>query len=130
MSCLCFCFLCEDYLKSGLYLHLLTVELVFYVTFRECECEGGGGGSLWMLVVGKTQVGRIGHKQGGEETWRTLRLVDFNAGKTQLVFFDRSTNTGAIDGKEFFLVNLQAMQPITFQKWITSQVFLSFIFNP
>ena len=63
MSCLCFCFLCEDYLKSGLYLHLLTVELVFYVTSRECECEGGGGGgSLWMLVVGKTQVGRIGHK--------------------------------------------------------------------
>ena len=26
-------------------------------------------------------------------------LVDFNAGKTQLVLFDRSTNTGAIDVK-------------------------------
>ena len=26
-------------------------------------------------------------------------LVDFNAGKTQLVFFDRSNNTGAIDVK-------------------------------
>ena len=52
MSCLCFCFLCEDYLKSGLYLHLLTVELVFYVTFRECECEGGGGGGEFMDVGG------------------------------------------------------------------------------
>ena len=27
-------------------------------------------------------------------------LVDFNAGKTQLVFFDRSNNTGAIDVKK------------------------------
>ena len=26
-------------------------------------------------------------------------LVDFNAGKTQLVLFDRSNNTGAIDVK-------------------------------
>ena len=60
MSCLCFCFLCEDYLKSGLYLHLLTVELVFYVTFRECECEGGGGGG------GVRGVGGGGNPRGGD----------------------------------------------------------------
>ena len=31
--------------------------------------------------------------------WGSKWLVDFNAGKTQLVSFDRSNNTGAIDGK-------------------------------
>ena len=31
--------------------------------------------------------------------WGRKWLVDFNAGKTQLVSFDRSSNTGAIDGK-------------------------------
>ena len=31
--------------------------------------------------------------------WGRKRLVDFNAGKTQLVSFDRSKNTGAIDVK-------------------------------
>ena len=31
--------------------------------------------------------------------WGRKWLVDFNAGKTQLVLFDRSNNTGAIDGK-------------------------------
>ena len=31
--------------------------------------------------------------------WGRKWLVDFNAGKTQLVLFDRSTNTGAIDVK-------------------------------
>ena len=31
--------------------------------------------------------------------WARKWLVDFNAGKTQLVLFDRSKNTGAIDVK-------------------------------
>ena len=31
--------------------------------------------------------------------WGSKWLVDFNAGKTQLVSFDRSKNTGAIDVK-------------------------------
>ena len=31
--------------------------------------------------------------------WRRKSLVDFNAGKTQLVSFDQSKNTGAIDVK-------------------------------
>ena len=31
--------------------------------------------------------------------WGRKWLVDFNAGKTQLVSFDRSNNTGAIDVK-------------------------------
>ena len=31
--------------------------------------------------------------------WGRKSLVDFNAGKTQLVLFDRSNNTGAIDVK-------------------------------
>ena len=31
--------------------------------------------------------------------WRRKWLVDFNAGKTQVVSFDRSNNTGAIDVK-------------------------------
>ena len=31
--------------------------------------------------------------------WGTKWLVDFNAGKTQLVSFDRTDNTGAIDVK-------------------------------
>ena len=31
--------------------------------------------------------------------WGRKWLVDFNAGKTQLVSFDRSKNTGAIDVK-------------------------------
>ena len=31
--------------------------------------------------------------------WGTNRLVGFNAGKTQLVLFDRSNNTDAVDVK-------------------------------
>ena len=31
--------------------------------------------------------------------WGRKWLVDFNTGKTQLVLFDRSNNTGAIDVK-------------------------------
>ena len=31
--------------------------------------------------------------------WGRKWLVDFNGGKTQLVFFDRSNNTGAVDVK-------------------------------
>ena len=31
--------------------------------------------------------------------WGENCLVDFNAGKTQLVLFDRSTNNGSIDAK-------------------------------
>ena len=31
--------------------------------------------------------------------WSGMRLVDFNAGKTQTISFDRSNNTGAIDVK-------------------------------
>ena len=31
--------------------------------------------------------------------WGRKCLVDFNAGKTQLVSFDRSNNTGALDKK-------------------------------
>ena len=31
--------------------------------------------------------------------WGRKWLVDFNAGKTQLVLFDQSNNTGAIDVK-------------------------------
>ena len=31
--------------------------------------------------------------------WGSKSLVDFNAGKTQLISFDRSNNTGAIDVK-------------------------------
>ena len=31
--------------------------------------------------------------------WDTKRLVDFNAGKTQLVKFDPYNNTGTIDAK-------------------------------
>ena len=31
--------------------------------------------------------------------WRRKLLVDFNAGKTQLVSFDQSNNAGAIDAK-------------------------------
>ena len=33
------------------------------------------------------------------QIYETLWLVDFNAGKTQLVLFDRSNNTGSIDVK-------------------------------
>ena len=33
--------------------------------------------------------------------WGKKWLVDFNAGKTQLVSFDRSNNTGAIDVKMY-----------------------------
>ena len=35
--------------------------------------------------------------------WDRKWLVDFNAGKTQLVSFDRSNNTGAIDVKMMVL---------------------------
>ena len=31
--------------------------------------------------------------------WGKKRLVDFNAGKSQLVLFDRSNNNGSIDVK-------------------------------
>ena len=31
--------------------------------------------------------------------WNRKWLVDFNAGKTQLILFDQSNNTGAIDAK-------------------------------
>ena len=35
----------------------------------------------------------------GTVDWGRKWLVDFNSGKTQLVSFDRSNNTGAIDFK-------------------------------
>ena len=35
----------------------------------------------------------------GTVDWCRKWLVDFNAGKTELVSFDRSNNTGGIDGK-------------------------------
>ena len=35
----------------------------------------------------------------GTVDWGMKWLVDFNAGKTRLVLFERSNNTGAIDGK-------------------------------
>ena len=31
--------------------------------------------------------------------WGKKRLVDFNAGKTQLISFDRSSNNGSVDVK-------------------------------
>ena len=36
--------------------------------------------------------------------WGTKWLVDFNAGKTQLVLFDRSSNTGAIVVNQFWKI--------------------------
>ena len=33
--------------------------------------------------------------------WGKKRLVDFNAGKSQLVLFDRSNNNGSIDVKMY-----------------------------
>ena len=35
----------------------------------------------------------------GTVDWGMKWLVDFNAGKTRLVLFERSNNTGAIDGE-------------------------------
>ena len=35
----------------------------------------------------------------GTVDWGMKWLVDFNAGKTRVVLFERSNNTGAIDGK-------------------------------
>ena len=46
--------------------------------------------------------------------WGRTWLVDFNAGKTQLVSFDQSNKTGAIDVKmnEFVLEQKQYFNPI------------------
>ena len=41
--------------------------------------------------------------------WSKKWLVDFNAGKTQLVSFDRSNNSGSIDVK---------MDGLSFLNWI------------
>ena len=39
--------------------------------------------------------------------WGRKWLVDFNAGKTQLILFDRSNNIGAIDLKKWIGVFLR-----------------------
>ena len=50
-------------------------------------------------------------------------LVDFSAGKTQLVFFDHSSNTGAIDKKMVGLF-LRKNHLVRFWDWLS---FLNFI---
>ena len=47
--------------------------------------------------------------------WDKKWLVDFNAGKTQLVSFDRSNNSGSIDVKTGGSV-LEEMKRLTF--WV------------
>ena len=47
--------------------------------------------NLWQLLELASELESV--------DWGKKRLVDFNAGKTQLVLFDRSSNTGSIDVK-------------------------------
>ena len=51
------------------------------------------------------------------EDWDRKGFVDFNAGKTQLVLFDQSNNTGAIDVKTngFFLEEKSSFKML----WLT-----------
>ena len=69
-------------LLSMLMMLLSTVNVI-----RHLIC---GNNKIWLLNLNLTY-----------ETldWGRKWLVDFNAGKTQLVLFDWSKNTGAIDGK-------------------------------
>ena len=48
--------------------------------------------------------------------WGKKWLIDFSAGKTQVVSFDRSSNTGAIDVKmdEFFLEEKSSLKMLGF----------------
>ena len=52
------------------------------------------------LICGKTRIAsELEYDLRHTMDWGRKWLVDFNAGKTQLVSFDRSKNTGAIDLK-------------------------------
>ena len=57
------------------------------------ECDQASG--LWQLELASELESDLRDNVDWGRKW----LVDFNAGKTQLVSFDRSKNTGAIDAK-------------------------------
>ena len=50
---------------------------------------------LWLLELASELESDLRHTVD----WNRMWLVDFKAGKTKLVLFDRSVNTGAIDVK-------------------------------
>ena len=59
-----------------------------------CKCHQAS--DLWQQLV---LVSKIKSDLQDTVDWERKWLVNFNAGKTQLVSFDRSNNTGAIDVK-------------------------------
>ena len=50
---------------------------------------------LWLLELASELESDLQHTVD----WNRMWLVDFKAGKTKLILFDRSVNTGAIDVK-------------------------------
>ena len=57
--------------------------------------------------------------------WGKKWLVDFNAGKTQLVLFDRFNNTGAIDMK----MDASVLEEKSYFKGCIHYIFASFFLN-
>ena len=78
------------------FLILLSVILLFYADDTTLYSKSNQASDLWQqLELASELVSDLGETVDCGKKW----LVNFNAGKTQLVSFERSNNTGAIDMK-------------------------------
>ena len=56
---------------------------------------------------------------GGSLDWERKQLLDCNAGKNQLIFFEQLNNTGAIDVKdESVLEKISSFKMLSLLNWI------------
>ena len=74
----------------------VTCNIVFYADDTTLYSECNNASELWQQLASTSEVeSYLRDNVDGGKKW----LVDFNAGKTQLVSFDWSNNTGSIDLK-------------------------------
>ena len=68
---------------------------------------------MWQQLVSASKLESV---LPGTVDWGKKWLIDFSAGKTQVVSFDRSSNTGAIDVKmdESFLEEKSSLKMLGF----------------
>ena len=74
----------------------LSVIFVIYADDTTLYSKCDQASDLWQQLYLSSE---LESKLRDTVDWGKVWLVDFNAGKTQLVSFDQSNNTGAIDVK-------------------------------
>ena len=98
---LCSCYV-TDLIKK-LELHLLVVIILFKIEFGHAQITVRKIGTLMLKTACINPWLELASEFGSDlqdaVDWGRKWLVDFNTGKTQLISFDRSSNTGAIDVK-------------------------------